>query len=359
MEWLERKYIFLISSKLPRFKSKSKSVFNFRCVFCEDSAKKSSKARGYLYPKKGSYRYHCHNCMSSMYFSSFLKKFDNITYYQFLKEKLQPVNKPEEKSDVELFADKMKKPKFVKATLLNEMPKISSLPHDHPAKKYIDDRKIPPNQHYRLYYADRFKELVNRFIPGKLSDDFPEDSRIIIPFVDENKILVGFQGRALDPDNKIRYITIMLFDDAAKIWGMETVDKKSTVYLTEGPFDAMFLPNSIAAGGGNLTSTISLTSIQKNNIVVVYDNEPRNKHIVKQIKSAIDKGFKVVIWPPSIQEKDINQMILSGLSQDEIMRIIKANTFHGLNGLLTLSQRKQCDIEERKRNDFRSNFQQA
>ena len=358
MEWLERKYIFLISSKLPRFKSKSKSIFNFRCVLCEDSQKKSTKARGYLYPKKGSYRYHCHNCMTSMYFSNFLKKFDNTTYYQFLKEKLQTNNT--EKSDVEQFADKMKKPKFVKATILNDLPKISSLPYNHPAKKYIDSRKIPPNQHYRLYYAEKFKELVNRIVPDKLGEDFIEEPRIIIPFVDKNKILVGFQGRSLDPKNKMRYITIMLFEDAPKIWGMETVDVGSTVYLTEGPFDAMFLPNCIAAAGGNLTSIIDLTKIQKNNMVVVYDNEPRNKHIVKQIKAAIDKGFKVVIWPPSIQQKDINEMFLSGMSQEDILKTIKVNTFHGLNALLILNQRKMCDIEERKsKNDFRTNFQQA
>jgi len=150
-----------------------------------------------------------------------------------------------------------------------------------------------------------------------------------------------------------------LFDEAPKIWGMETVDKTSTVYLTEGPFDAMFLPNSIAAAGGNLTSIIDLTSILKNNIVVVYDNEPRNKHIVKQIKSAIDKGFNVVIWPPSVKQKDVNQMILEGMSQEQVMKTIKANTFHGLNALLVLNQRKQCDIEERKRNDFKSNFKYA
>jgi hypothetical protein len=297
--------------------------------------------------------------MTSMYFSNFLKKFDNTTYYQFIKEKLQNSNKVE-KTDVELFADKMKKPKFVKATILNQIPKISSLPHDHPAKQYIENRKIPPNQHYRIYYAEKFKELVNKFVPGKLTDDCPEEPRIIIPFIDKNKILVGFQGRSLDPKSKLRYITIMLFDEAPKIWGMETVDTSSTVYLTEGPFDAMFLPNAIAAAGGNLTSIINLTGIDKSSMVVIYDNEPRNKQIVKQIKSAIDKGFSVVIWPPSIQQKDINEMFLSGLSQEQILKTIKANTFQGLNALLVLNQRKMCDIEERKtKNDFRSNFQQA
>jgi len=349
MEWLERKYIFLLSSKLPRFKAKSKSIFNFRCVFCEDSAKKTTKARGYLYPKKGSYRYHCHNCLTSLYFKNFLKKFDNSLYYQYLKESLQTTEKPESmKTDVEKFADKMKKPKFVKATVLNEMIKISSLPISHPAKKYIDGRKIPPRHHFRLYYAENFKELVNKFVPGKLSDDFVDGPRIVIPFIDENKILIGFQGRSLDPDAKMRYISIMLSEDSHKVWGLDSVDKESVVFLTEGPFDAMFLPNSIAAAGGNLTSTISLTGIPKRNIVVVYDNEPRNKHIMKQIKTAAELGFKVVIWPDLLEYKDINQMILGGYSIEEIMTIINNNTFSGMEALLVLNKRKKCDLDGRE-----------
>lgn len=351
MEWLERKYIMLISSKLPKFKVKSKNVFNFKCIFCGDSEKKSSKTRGYLYVKKASYHFFCHNCNRSHRFATFLKKVDSGRYYEFLKEKLSTKDTKEnnrEKTDVEKFTEKMKKPLFVKATVLNELPKISSLSYKHPAKKYIDERKIPSKHQFKLYYAEKFNELVNNLIPDKIGSDVPDESRILIPFLDEKKILVGFQGRSLDPNSKVRYISIMLMENASKVWGLDTVNKESTVYLTEGPFDAMFLPNSIAAAGGKLTSTIGLTGIPKRNIVVVYDNEYRNKHVMRQNKDAIEQGFKVCLWPENLAYKDINQMIIAGYTEKEIIDIINRNTFSGMTAELILNQRKKCDIEEKR-----------
>ena len=42
---------------------------------------------------------------------------------------------------------------------------------------------------------------------------------------------------------------------------------------------------------------------------------------------AIKFGHYVVIWPDKIVGKDINEMILNGLSPDEIESIISSNTF--------------------------------
>ena len=33
----------------------------------------------------------------------------------------------------------------------------------------------------------------------------------------------------------------MIDEDAPKIYGLDTVDKGATVYITEGPFDSTFL----------------------------------------------------------------------------------------------------------------------
>jgi hypothetical protein len=45
------------------------------------------------------------------------------------------------------------------------------------------------------------------------------------------------------------------------------------------------------------------------------------------IEKNIDQGYKVVIWPQTLQEKDINDMVLAGKN---VTRIIKENTFSGL-----------------------------
>ena len=75
-----------------------------------------------------------------------------------------------------------------------------------------------------------------------------DESRIVIPMYDEDKNLIGFQGRALGK-SFTKYITVMLDDEAPKAYGLDSIDKTSTVYITEGPFDSTFICNSIAMCG--------------------------------------------------------------------------------------------------------------
>ena len=61
--------------------------------------------------------------------------------------------------------------------------------------------------------------------------------------------------------------------------------------------------------------------------VWVYDNEPRNREICTRISDTIDRGEKVVIWPSSLEEKDINDMVLAG---HDVMPMLKLNTYQNL-----------------------------
>jgi hypothetical protein len=61
--------------------------------------------------------------------------------------------------------------------------------------------------------------------------------------------------------------------------------------------------------------------------VWIYDNEPRNREITNRISKTIDSGDSVVIWPSHIQEKDINDMVMSGL---DVQTMIESNTYSGL-----------------------------
>ena len=100
----------------------------------------------------------------------------------------------------------------------------------------------------------------------------------------------------------------------------------------------MFLKNCVATADANLTIAEHLG---KNNLVLVSDNEPRNPHIVKQIKKAIDKGFSVCLFPDNFPGKDINEAILNGLSKPEIHRIINENTYHGLRAEIEFNRWKK------------------
>ena len=74
------------------------------------------------------------------------------------------------------------------------------------------------------------------------------------------------------------------------------------------------------------------------NPVYVYDNEPRNREIVKRIQNCIERGESVIIWPNTITEKDINDMVLAG---HDVMSVLKSNTYSGLEAKLKFTTWKK------------------
>ena len=76
------------------------------------------------------------------------------------------------------------------------------------------------------------------------------------------------------------------------------------------------------------------------NPVWIYDNEPRNTEIHRRIQQCINRGDKVVIWPSNIKEKDVNDLIISEYSQENIMKIIKENVYGGLEAKLKFTNWK-------------------
>jgi hypothetical protein len=218
-----------------------------------------------------------------------------------------------------------------------ELKKISQLSHNHPAKKYIVDRNIPANTHFRIYYSPTYYHWVNQIVPDKFNDKALalDEPRIVLPFIDGNGYVFGFTGRSISKQSSLRYSTIILDDTKEKIFGLETIDRKKTVYLVEGPIDSLFLTNCVAMAG----SDVKLSNIaEQDKLVVVYDNEPRNKEIVKKINKTIDAGYKVCIWPDDIHQKDINDMIMAGLNGAAIQHIIDQNTYQGLSAKLRMQQ---------------------
>ena len=145
-----------------------------------------------------------------------------------------------------------------------------------------------------------------------------DESRIIIPMYDEDKILIGFQGRSLGP-NSVKYITVMINEDAPKIYGLDKINNEKPIFIIEGPFDATLVKNAVAMCGSDL----DIRSFGWSDYIWVFDNEPRNREIVSRIERCINRGDKVVIWPSHIQEKDVNEMILA---KYDICTILKSST---------------------------------
>ena len=125
-----------------------------------------------------------------------------------------------------------------------------------------------------------------------------------------------------------------------KMFGLHRLRKQERIYVVEGQFDSYFLPNCVASGDSNLGGVAAI--FPELDVVLVYDNEPRNKDIVKQIEKSIDRGLTVCLFPESVTGKDINEMIQNGLTSDEIKDIINSNTFSGLTAKLKFTHWKRC-----------------
>jgi len=321
MNHIDSKFINLVSSKLQKFKRVKSDLYNFRCPICGDSKKNKSKTRGYLYSVKADVNFRCHNCGASMTFSSFLKQLDPIVHKQYVFERFKQ-GTTGRATVVEEPKFHFEAPKFRKKI---DLPKASENPS---ADGYLTARKINSND---FYYAENFKKFVNTLKPT-FDDTKHDEERIIIPLYYE-KNLIGLQGRSLGP-SKVKYITVMFNEDAPKIYGLDNIRKDVPVYITEGPFDSTFIRNSIAMCGAD--ADIDRWGIS--NAIWIYDNEPRNSEIVRRIGNTIDSGHSVVIWPSNIDEKDINDMVMSGL---DVQSVIESNTYTGLEAHLKFTTWKK------------------
>jgi predicted RNA-binding Zn-ribbon protein involved in translation (DUF1610 family) len=322
MDLIDSKYIGLVSSRLQKFKRVKADLYNFRCPICGDSQRNKTKARGYIYPVKNNTNFKCHNCGASLSFNNFLKEIDPTLHKQYTLEKFK------EGYTGKNFVVEEPKFDFVKPVFKKklDLPKASEV---SVATEYLTKRKLNPE---KFYFAHNFKEWTNT--QKQTFDTITRDeSRIIIPLYDSDSNLIGFQGRALGSSPN-KYITVMLSDDAPKVYGLDQVDSSESIYIVEGPFDSTFVKNAVAMCG----SDVDIRSFGWCDYIYVYDNEPRNREIVNRISKTINRGDKVIIWPTTIEQKDINDMVLAGLN---VMDVLKSNTYSGLEAKIKFNNWKK------------------
>ena len=335
-DYIDTKYINLLSASLENFKSKGNNTYNFRCPYCGDSQTNKSKARGYIFPKENSLIYKCHNCGQGASLNNLLKHVNPLLAKEYALERFGTKDRRKPKSPTTKTALRLqKRPEYMK-TPLGKLKKVSQLDHTHPVKQYVVKRKIPQRVHYKLFYAPKFYAFAKQFAPDKFQDIDKDEPRLIIPFIDKNKNLVAFQGRSFSK-NGLRYITVKIDQYAPKIFGLESIDFSKTVYVVEGPIDSMFLDNAVAMAGADLTVD-ALTALGTNDLVFVFDNEPRSKEILQRIEKIIDIGYNIALFPDYVKEKDINDMVLAGRDPEEIQAIISSNTYGGLAAKAKLSE---------------------
>ena len=329
--YIDLKFINEVSARLSQFKKKGDYLFNFRCPHCGDSKKNKTKARAYLYRVKNDMFFKCHNCSEGQSFANFLKFLDNKKYEQYLLERYKgsAPSTPQPK-----FTDF--KPVFKEVDILDGLTPVSELKEDHPVKQYVLRRKIPEKYFSKLYLSDKFMSFVNKAKPNTFGHTKGEHPRLIIPFYDNQNKVFAFQGRAFGKEQP-KYLTVKLDENKQKVYGLESVNLQEPLYIVEGPIDSMFLKNCLAAAGADLT-----LKVEPSNVTYIFDNEPRNKEIIKRMYDVIEKDYNLVVWPDDMRHKDINDMIMSGMSIAEVQTIISTNTFAKLEALTKLSYYKKC-----------------
>ena len=334
MSYLDAKYINLISSRLRNYKRKNSTLYNFSCPVCNDSHTNKHKARGYIYEKDGNYVMHCHNCSVTMSFSKFLKFIDQSLYNEYLLEKLKD-NKSLKQQDLESFVKKMKKPVFLQDGILKGLKKVSQLSPNNKCKQLIDSRMIPTKYHSKLFYCPNFKQYCNSIREDAFQSTEYDETRLLIPYINKDNVVHCMNFRSLGKSD-LKYVKFMVNDSIPNLYGLDTVDFTKTVYCLEGEFDSMFIDNAIATGGGDLIS--ALYSYDKNNIVIVYDNEKRSNETKKKLDKAINLGYNCVIWPKNFPYKDVNDAIIAGMTSDQVNQIINDNVYSGLQAKVKLSE---------------------
>jgi transcription elongation factor Elf1 len=330
-------YVMTVSNKLDRFRIKSRSPYkiNFRCPFCGDSQKSRSKARGWILEdfQKQTLHYYCHNCFASFSLRDFLKEIDINVYNNYVAEKYLENKKPAHRKDIEKPEDFSTETAIqFKKNPIKTIKKISQLAIDHPARTYVENRQIPSDQHFRIYYAPKFNKWINSLMPGKINEKMKEEPRLVLPFINKDGYVFGVSARSFDPDSTLRYMSIMFNSNELKVFGVDQLNSKKTYYIVEGAIDSFFLKNSIALAGADGDDS-TLPDIE--NAIYVFDNEPRNAQIHKKMEKLINKGRSICIWPSYIKQKDLNEMAMGGIK--DIEKIIQQNTFKGLQAKLQLS----------------------
>lgn len=334
MDYIDKKYINLLSPKLRNFKWKGQALANFSCPICGDSQRKKNKARGFMFSHKNSTMFKCHNCSVSLPLKKLLQQTDTLLYSDYCLEKFKTGPKQTPKvQDAVKNLKRLSRPEVLNKRLIP----LNALKESHPCKAYCDGRKIPKQFHKMLYYASNFRDWVVEFKPEK-KDTLNADARLVIPFFDKSgKHVIGAQGRSLDRSSTQRYVSIRMDENQEFIFGQERLDWSRNTYVVEGPIDSLFLPNccAMATAGKRLPFSRERTTL-------IYDAESRNKQIVGFMDKALDAGFAVCFWPDTIKENDINDMILAGMEQDRLLAIVQTNSFRGARGKLELSKWRNC-----------------
>lgn len=159
---------------------------------------------------------------------------------------------------------------YEKKERINDLPEsyqklseLSSGYHYSKAMLYLSKRRITP-------------DMIERYGIGVCSSGLYKD-RIVIPSYDLYGDINYFVTRAYDSKNFMKYLNPEV-DKTQMIFNEKLVSWDSTIYIVEGVFDHMVVPNSIPILGKFISDKLLKMLLEKAsaNVVVLLDDDAYN-----------------------------------------------------------------------------------
>lgn len=285
------------------------NVNKIKCPYCESNA--------FVYNLLDTKRFLCHSCQRDQLYERVLE------HDSFRSDKLY--NLIDGYSGIDI------KEGINYNSILQYCEKLSELPNSHLSVKYVRNRRIHHQLDMDLFYTEDLGEIANK--AGYNLNRQDKEPRLIIPIRDKENKLYGLQARSLKDKSEYRYITLY-FNKKERLYGLNKVDVTKPFNICEGPIDSFFIEKCIALCGSN-----DLDNKYSTLATVILDNEPRNVQIVNKMLKYVERGFRIVVWPDNIKQKDINDMVMSDL---DVNNIILENIYEKLQAKVKINNWKKC-----------------
>jgi hypothetical protein len=175
-------------------------------------------------------------------------------------------------------------------------------------------------------------------------DDNLHKNRLIIPFYNENGVVLNYQSRDL-LDTGIRYLTKV--GGVSCLFNYNNIDRDyDYIFLFEGPFDSTFVKNGVAIGGIQENNNKLFKGVQHDQIklypfhkkIWVLDSQHVDRASYNKSIKLLQSNESVFIWPRKIGSmcKDFNDIAVLGYMDHITPDWIIKNTFTGDEGVLKL-----------------------
>lgn len=296
--------------------NKFTNTYNAGCPICKEGKSLGKKKRLFYYPETNTF--HCFNCSKSW------------SAYNWV---INACNMSSEDIEEEVSTNSF-------STDIGNRPMRSSFKKSLPDLPYDSINIFDPLQQQFYLNNKKFSEAFN-YVKKRLLDqavnkspnlfisltDFVHKNRICIPFYSLDGKIVFYQSRSIDATIP-KYLGKHGYEKT--LFGMERISIDIPyIFIFEGPIDAMFVKNGVAAAGINLTDVqkSQLLNFPFHKIIWVLDNPRFDETANRKTTELVMNRQKVFRWTDDMPYKDFNEMCTKKNIFEIDYNIIIENTF--------------------------------